>query len=107
MNCKKCGYNLSTSPSFIFCPSCGTPSAKKDELQVEHYDTAEAEAKKRRILFKVSVGVSAAALLALLGAFGLINLGWWLGWWTTAGASLGGAGAWFNSRVIFLEAESG
>jgi hypothetical protein len=40
----------------------------------------------------------------LLGIFGLIA-----GWWgpTMSGFTMGGAGAWFNSRVIFLEAKNG
>ena len=103
MNCKKCGYNLDKSPS-MFCPSCGTSNSKTDELQVEHYDAAEAEAKKKRILFKVGIGIGAAALLALLAFFGLLV---WQEFMPMSGHTVGGAGAWFNSRVIFLEAENG
>ena len=47
MNCKKCGYNLGKTPS-MSCPNCGTSNGKKDELQVEQYDAAEAEARTEK-----------------------------------------------------------
>ena len=104
--CNKCGSQQGDNK--IFCTQCEeklvNPISEKDELKVEHYDAAEAETKKKRILVKVGLGVvGAAALLTLLGIFGLIA-----GWWgVEMGASMGGAGAWFNSRVIFLEDENG
>jgi len=101
MNCKKCGYNLDKLPS-MFCPSCGTSNSKKNELYVEQYDAADAEAKKKRILFKVGIGVGGVALLALLALFGLIVFGDQI----MPGEYVGGNGAWFNSKVIFLEDEN-
>jgi len=45
----------------------------KKELQVEHYDSSEVAAKKRKILKRVATGVGAAALVTTLGYFGLVQ----------------------------------
>ena len=74
---------------------------KKNELQVERYDAAEVEAKKKKILKRIAIGIGVAALL---GYFGLCR--------TTPSTKTtiepmiqfmtGGNGAWFNSVIVFL-----
>ena len=79
--------------------------SKKDELKVERYDDIAAELKRKK-LKKIAIGVGVAAVL---GYFGLI-----------AGQAvveeiedrrdamiLGGAGAWFESEVLFPEDSDG
>ena len=73
--------------------------SQKDELHVEQYDAAEAEAKRKRILKRVGIGVGVAIILAILGYFGLVALH---DYYMTE-FMVGGNGAWFNSKVIFLE----
>jgi len=75
-----------------------------DELRVEQYDAEEAEAKKKKILKRVS-----AALLAVLRYFGLVK--------NVPDKSpntkpmdeymCGGNGAWFNSVVVFFGDNNG
>ena len=43
----------------------------ENELKVERYDASEAAAKKKKILKKVTTGVGAAALVTVLGYYGL------------------------------------
>ena len=79
-------------------------NSQKDELRVERYDAAAAERKKKAILLKT--GVSVGLALAILGYFGLTA-------WRDRVAQeriddrhmiiVGGAGAWFESEVIFPE----
>jgi len=45
----------------------------KNELKVEHYDSSEVAAKKKKMLKKVATGVGAAALVTTLGYFGLVQ----------------------------------
>ena len=99
MICKKCEQQINTGTK---CFQCGYDS-QKDELKVEHYNAAAAEAKRAKILKRVALGAGAAAAIALLGFFGLLVAAPDL--FTGGGAMMGGAGAWFNSRVVFLEAE--
>ena len=97
---------------------------QNDELQVEQYDAAEAESKKKEILKRVGIGVGAAVLLAVLGYFGLVgnkdkndpDTAPDIGSATEQTAEpttepsstplttfyAGGNGAWFNSVVVFL-----
>ena len=104
----------------------------KNELQVEQYDALKAAAKKKKMLQRVATGVGAAALVTVLGCYGL------RGAKGTDSTSLkkdlntapmtikndldtvpviepiedvpmrtfmmGGNGAWFNSVIEFLEA---
>ena len=73
------------------------------ELQVEHYDASEVEAKRKKILKIVAVGVGIAALSTMLGCFGLKKAS------KTEPVEyepmneflLGGNGAWFNSIIQF------
>ena len=102
MICEKCGQYVNTGTK---CFQCGYDS-KADELKVEHYNVAAAEAKKKKIWFKVGIGAGAVALLALLGLLGFLALRE-LGFFPTTVHMLGGNGAWFNSKVIFLEDENG
>jgi hypothetical protein len=44
---------------------------KENKLQVQQYDASEVEAKKKKILKKVATGVGAAALVTVLGYYGL------------------------------------
>jgi hypothetical protein len=76
---------------------------EKDELQVEHYDADAAAAKKKKIQKRVAIGVGAAALLVLLGYFGLLYVRDLL----MTEYIMGGNGAWFNSKVRFLEDGNG
>ena len=99
MICKKCEQRINTGTK---CFQCGYDS-QKDELQVEQYDAAAVEAKKKEIFIKVGIGIGWAAVIAVLGFFGLLIMRPDL--FTGGGAMLGGAGAWFNSRVVFLEDE--
>ena len=45
----------------------------KKELKVEHYDSSEVEAKKKKMLKRVATGVGAATLATTLGYFGLVQ----------------------------------
>jgi hypothetical protein len=45
----------------------------KKELKVEHYDSSEVAAKKKKMLKRVATGVGAAALVTTLGYFGLVQ----------------------------------
>jgi len=76
---------------------------EKDELQVEQYDAAEAEAKKKKILKRVGIGAGAAVLLGVLGYFGLLAF---QEYYLTQ-FMVGGNGAWFNSKVVFIEDVNG
>ena len=76
---------------------------QKDELQVEHYDSALVEEKRRKILKRVGIGIGVATVLAVLGYFGLnsqSNTGNGNGW---EGEVVGGAGAWYESEVEYQE----
>ena len=76
---------------------------QNDELKVEQYDAAKAEAKRRLILKRVGIGVGVAALIAVLGYFGLVVLRDFF----MNEYMVGGNGAWFNSKVVFLEDPNG
>ena len=45
----------------------------KNELKVEHYDSSEVAAKKKKMLKRVATGVGAASLVTTLGYFGLVQ----------------------------------
>ena len=79
--------------------------SQKDELQVENYDAMSAEAKRKRILKRVGIGIGVAIVAAILGYFGLDRIqnnynpdspevpiidDWCVP---------GGAGAWYSSVV--------
>ena len=76
-------------------------NSQKDELQVEQYDAAAAEAKRKKMLKRVGIGVGVATAAVVLGYFGLANR-------QDAEDNryrhiVGGGGAWFESEVIHLE----
>ena len=91
----------------------------ENELKVERYDASEAAAKKKKILKKVTTGVGAAALVTVLGCYGLqdrkvavpttvnkdsVTVNKDLDTVPMIEHYLGGNGAWFNSVIEFLEA---
>jgi len=78
-------------------------NSEKDELQVGQYDIAEAEKKKKRILTRVGIGVGLATLVSVLGYLGYTIL---RSYFMTE-YIMGGSGAWFNSRVIYLGDDDG
>ena len=80
--------------------------SQKDELKVEHYDAEKAKAKKKKILKRIAIGAGVAALIALLGYFGLVKDKDGLGKWPhnepMTEFMVGGNGAWFNSVIVFF-----
>ena len=78
-------------------------NSQKDELQVEQYDASSVEEKRYRILKRVVV--AGAAILAVLGAFGLVRVGLFVHELMNM-EIMGGSGAWYSSVVIHTEEDS-
>lgn len=81
---------------------------QKDELRVEQYDAAAAEAKRKKIFKRVGIGVGLAAALAILTGFGLVVLGPELFGSDWLGPNVrGGSGSWYASVVVPKEDSHG
>ena len=74
-----------------------------DELRVEHYDAEDAAIKKKKILKRIGIGAGIAAILAILGYFGLNALQEKI----MTEFIMGGNGAWFNSKMVFFGDNNG
>lgn len=72
---------------------------QKDELKVEHYDASLAKEKKKKILKRVGIGIGVVTALGVLGYFGLLRQGSFDAGWEI----VGGAGAWYESEIVYPE----